>query len=989
MRQRGFIAWQARRRQMKKHIKIVTIGVKHFKRAILKGGAAVLAIAVAAASLGVPANAAGTAETGIKSSVSSAANVSDDASTDFLTYYNLKIFDGELTGYEMKSQYDETDVPSGLSLEIPSGVTSIGKNAFSGFYQLKSVTIPSGVTDIGDGAFWECDGLTTASIPSGVKSIGDGAFGGCRNLTDVVIPSGVINISSNAFYYCTSLTSIDIPASVTSIGMSAFEECFNLDSVAFDSAQTLIYDDADTLPSQTVIYGYDPSTAKDYAAKYGRTFKLTTENPESIAVTTMPSKTTYKVGDSLDITGLVVTGTYGDGSKKTEPVTAADISGFDSSVPAESQTLTVTYEGKTATFTVQIKLDMKTLALWKDNNSFGNSDDSFFNGYYDKNGKFVPTESERYTLSPNLFDKLVANQSKIVKENLQNYYNSTTWTGSCFGISATMILSKLNDISIKNFDKNAQTYSQMDMKGSNGLVNTQVRDLINYYHLSQQLPNIDSVRASVRNPSKCPVLGYTAADVKNMLKTIVSKAKDVSAGSSPFMLDLYWLQYGGTGNKSIVNDGHTVVCNGFERDTDGYYMLQIVDPIVTDSYEDLYIADDYSSFKYNDGYNIDSSNWIGIGYLDVNAFNSIDIDGNTNSNVYSASAPDTGTGTAMTGTEMYIENPSGFTVNDAAGKQLSWGSDGSVTGNLSPTSINQITDSGEDGGPVHIHFPQTGAYTVTPTQDSMDVSMLDNGSFASVNETGAANMVFRSNNAVDINGNSITYTASVPDPKSDGNIQISSNSGKSVSIAQNSQGVVVSSSDLQNLTIETVREPDGENTSETVSTDKGSILIEDKAGDSTGAVQALVSSNNDGNFDKVIGQTAVTPASPTYSLVYTAGVGGTINGAGSQTVSKGGSGTAVTAVADSGYHFVKWSDGQTTAARVDKNVNCNINVTALFAANSGTAGSQNNSNPSGTNSQSRILNPNTGDDKMSFLSLIFAGIAICSAAFSIKLKKKR
>ncbi len=77
----------------------------------------------------------------------------------------------------------------------------------------------------------------------------------------------------------------------------------------------------------------------------------------SIAVTTPPTTTEYTIGDSLDTAGMVVTATYSDGS--TEEVTGYAISGFDSSVLAASQAVTVTYEEdgitKTASFSVSIK----------------------------------------------------------------------------------------------------------------------------------------------------------------------------------------------------------------------------------------------------------------------------------------------------------------------------------------------------------------------------------------------------------------------------------------------------------------------------------------------------------------------------------------------------------------------------------------------------------------------------------------------------------
>jgi len=68
-----------------------------------------------------------------------------------------------------------------------------------------------------------------------------------------------------------------------------------------------------------------------------------------------------------------------------------------------------------------------------------------------------------------------------------------------------------------------------------------------------------------------------------------------------------------------------------------------------------------------------------------------------------------------------------------------------------------------------------------------------------------------------------------------------------------------------------------------------------------------------------------------YTLRYTAGVGGYITGSGTQTVSPGSSGSAVTATPNSGYRFVSWSDGVTTAARTDANVSADISVTATFA----------------------------------------------------------
>ncbi len=83
------------------------------------------------------------------------------------------------------------------------------------------------------------------------------------------------------------------------------------------------------------------------------------------------------------------------------------------------------------------------------------------------------------------------------------------------------------------------------------------------------------------------------------------------------------------------------------------------------------------------------------------------------------------------------------------------------------------------------------------------------------------------------------------------------------------------------------------------------------------------------------GAIVVTPATVTltntFTLTYTAGIGGSISGNTSQTVSPGANGSTVTALPNTGYHFVGWSDGVLTESRTDSNVMANISVTSNFA----------------------------------------------------------
>jgi hypothetical protein len=75
--------------------------------------------------------------------------------------------------------------------------------------------------------------------------------------------------------------------------------------------------------------------------------------PNSIAITTPATKLSYTVGDALDLSGLVVTGTYPD-LTTVETITNANVSGFNSASAANDQVLTITVGSSTASYTVDI-----------------------------------------------------------------------------------------------------------------------------------------------------------------------------------------------------------------------------------------------------------------------------------------------------------------------------------------------------------------------------------------------------------------------------------------------------------------------------------------------------------------------------------------------------------------------------------------------------------------------------------------------------------
>ena len=109
-----------------------------------------------------------------------------------------------------------------------------------------------------------------------------------------------------------------------------------------------------------------------------------------------------------------------------------------------------------------------------------------------------------------------------------------------------------------------------------------------------------------------------------------------------------------------------------------------------------------------------------------------------------------------------------------------------------------------------------------------------------------------------------------------------------------------------------------------------------------------------------------------YTLTYNAGSNGSISGTTPQYICRNSSGSAVTAVPNSGYHFVNWSDSSTTNPRTDTSVTADITVTASFALSNEAPTAptslltEGSTNPTGvgdtTPEFSAIFNdPNTGD----------------------------
>ena len=111
-------------------------------------------------------------------------------------------------------------------VEIPGGVTEIGRNVFRNCRELREAVIPDGVVKIGSFAF-EDSGLEKITFPAGLEVIEDNAFRK-THLRQVVLPAGLKEIGFKAFSRIPDLRQVHIPASVQTIWHGCFQGCDNL-----------------------------------------------------------------------------------------------------------------------------------------------------------------------------------------------------------------------------------------------------------------------------------------------------------------------------------------------------------------------------------------------------------------------------------------------------------------------------------------------------------------------------------------------------------------------------------------------------------------------------------------------------------------------------------------------------------------------------------------------------------------------------------------
>lgn len=151
-----------------------------------------------------------------------------------------------------------------------------------------------------------------------------------------------------------------------------------------DGSYKLLKDHTYTYTAETAEEGYEPA-AGEVTPDESSTQTVALKKVRSITLKGS-YKTEYEQRDELDTSGLTVTVTYTDGTTRdiTEGFT---VTGFDSTNAMESQTLTVTYRGATAPYTIKINEKLFPSTVFNSLKGYATVEYSHNSSYTGEDGK--------------------------------------------------------------------------------------------------------------------------------------------------------------------------------------------------------------------------------------------------------------------------------------------------------------------------------------------------------------------------------------------------------------------------------------------------------------------------------------------------------------------------------------------------------------------------------------------------------------------------
>lgn len=402
---------------------------------------------------------------------------------------------------------------------ISDDINGIAAYAFEESTKLKTVKIPDNITELLDGVFINCTFLKIVTLPKKLETIGNDAFNGCSSLETLDIPETLTAIGNNAFMN-TRLSKLTLPDGVNEMGTCAFQNCtllkeFNLPA-SLTSIQTSLFSGCRQLKTVVIPYGVNSISSEAFM------------DCGSLSGINIPSSVTYIGSDAFsncnslyDITippSVTTVSSYAFGYTYNSTKRTHTLRGGISITGAKSSAAHTYAKNNKITF----KSVKDNRILWGNfiNGVWTGMDNLRFINSYDS---FVRSEEEnKYVISQENLDRLRKNLHPTVKQDIENYANNG-WGGSCYGMSVVVSLIKAGYLNPSFYTENATTAHGLKRP----VESNSVMNLINFYHLSQFLPDVSEQLFS--NDTQT-----------NLLQKLVEETDKVKTGGLPAVVCFSW-----------------------------------------------------------------------------------------------------------------------------------------------------------------------------------------------------------------------------------------------------------------------------------------------------------------------------------------------------------------------------------------------------------------------------------------------------------------
>ena len=252
---------------------------------------------------------------------------------------------------------------------------------------------------------------------------------------------------------------------------------------------------------------------------------LVEDNIQSIEISKIPTKTQYKYGESLDVTGGEITVTKSSGKTEVIEITPSMVTGFDSN-EIKTQTLTVTYSGKEATFEVTvIEPDYSVLNFGADITGTTDSTNAIVEAINNYDQIYFPTG--RYLISnPVVVEKSI----KWIGKNAEIILDDSQYNAETIENPSTHILRFNNNIDLEGITFICQ--SNNDENYADGETATE---------------NYKYSRTAIK------IVGGTEHKIKNC-NVYISEPEDISA-----RINGIWFQFDKITNNEENEENRTIV----------------------------------------------------------------------------------------------------------------------------------------------------------------------------------------------------------------------------------------------------------------------------------------------------------------------------------------------------------------------------------------------------------------------------------------------